>query len=79
MLSFRSYFVFRSRLVCKDLKVKKAIDNLKDYAELAWASYFKFDFLKDANNIPRKIYELDSKQIHKIDKIAVEIYNNAII
>ena len=45
MLSFRSYFVFRSRLVCKDLKVKKAIDNLKDYAELAWASYFNFMYI----------------------------------
>lgn len=35
------------------------------YAELAWASYFYFDFLKDSNNIPRKIYELN-KQGQKI-------------
>ena len=46
------------------------INNLKDYAELAWASYFYFDFLKDSNNIPRKIYELDSKN----DKIKDESY-----
>lgn len=45
ILSFRSYFVFRSRLVCKDFKMKKAIDNLKDYAELAWASYFNFMYI----------------------------------
>ena len=42
--------------------MKQAINNLKDYAELAWASYFYFDFLKDSNNIPRKIYELDSNK-----------------
>ncbi|WP_290456594.1 hypothetical protein [Helicobacter rodentium] len=46
------------------------INNLKDYAELAWASYFYFDFLKDSNNIPRKIYELDSKN----DKIKDKSY-----
>ena len=40
--------------------MKQAINNLKDYAELAQAAYFYFDFLKDSNNIPRKIYELDS-------------------
>ena len=45
--------------------MKQAINNLKDYAELAWASYFYFDFLKDSNNIPRKIYELN-KQGQKI-------------
>ena len=39
---------------------KQQINRLKDMAELAWASYFEFDLLKDANNIPRKIYELDS-------------------
>ena len=38
------------------------INNLKDYAELAQASYFYFDFLKDSNNIHRKIYELDSNK-----------------
>lgn len=42
--------------------MKQAINNLKDYAELAWASYFYFDFLKDSNNIPRKIYKLDSNK-----------------
>ncbi len=41
--------------------MKQAINNLKDYAELAQASYFYFDLLKDSNGIPRKIYELDSK------------------
>lgn len=41
------------------------IQNLKDYAELAWASYFYFNFLKDSQNIPRKIYALD-KQGQKI-------------
>lgn len=38
--------------------MKFQINNLRDYAELAQASYFYFD--KDSNNIPRKIYELDS-------------------
>ena len=41
--------------------MKQAINNLKDYAELAQASYFYFDLLKDSNGIARKIYELDSK------------------
>lgn len=45
--------------------MKQAVNNLKDYAELAQASYFYFDFLKDSNNIPRKIYELN-KQGQKI-------------
>lgn len=45
--------------------MKETINNLRDYAELAWASYFYFDFLKDSNNIPRKIYELN-KQGQKI-------------
>lgn len=45
--------------------MKSQINNLKDYAELAWASYFYFDLLKDSNNTPRKIYELD-KQGNKI-------------
>ncbi|WP_193554427.1 hypothetical protein [Helicobacter saguini] len=40
--------------------MKQVINNLKDYAELAQASYFYFDLLKDSNNIPRNIYELDS-------------------
>ncbi|EMZ36937.1 hypothetical protein C826_02259 [Helicobacter bilis WiWa] len=40
--------------------MKQAINNLKDYAELAQASYFYFDLFKDSNGIPRKIYELDS-------------------
>lgn len=40
--------------------MKQAISNLKDYAELAQASYF--DLLKDYNNIPRKIYKLDSNK-----------------
>ncbi|RDU58982.1 lipase family protein, partial [Helicobacter sp. MIT 14-3879] len=39
--------------------MKSQINNLKDYAELAQASYFYFDLLKDSNNTPRKIYELD--------------------
>lgn len=42
--------------------MKQAVNNLKDYAELAQASYFYFDFLKDSNNIPRKIYKLDSNK-----------------
>lgn len=45
--------------------MKSQINDLKKYAELAWASYFYFDLLKDSNNIPRKIYELD-KQGNKI-------------
>ena len=45
--------------------MKQAINNLKDYAELAQASYFYFDLLKDSNNIPRKIYKLN-KQGQKI-------------
>ncbi|ARE80278.1 hypothetical protein [Campylobacter helveticus] len=27
--------------------MKQAINNLKDYAELAWASYFNFDYIKE--------------------------------
>ena len=38
----------------------KLIQNLRDCAELAQASYFYFDLLKDSNGNPRKIYELDS-------------------
>ena len=49
---------------------KQQINKLRDNAELAQASYFYFDFLKDSNNIPRKIYELDSKN----DKIKDEKY-----
>ncbi|MGX3046182.1 hypothetical protein ACWIUO_13775, partial [Helicobacter sp. T3_23-1056] len=40
--------------------MKNKIDDLRDYAELAQASYFYFDLLKDSNGNPRKIYELDS-------------------
>ena len=40
--------------------MKHQINNLRDYAELAQASYFYFDLLKDSNGNPRKIYELDS-------------------
>lgn len=29
--------------------MKTQINNLKDYAELAWASYFYFDFLNTRN------------------------------
>ena len=36
---------------------KQQINKLRDNAELAQASYFYFDFLKDSNNIPRKILE----------------------
>lgn len=43
-----------------DMKNKEIISKLKNMAELAWASYFYFDSLKDSNNIPRKIYELDA-------------------
>ena len=50
--------------------MKQYINNLKDYAELAQASYFYFDFLKDSNNIPRKIYKLDSNK----EKIKDESY-----
>lgn len=39
---------------------KQRIKKIRDYAELAQASYFYFDLLKDSNGIPRKIYELDS-------------------
>ena len=41
--------------------MKQALNNLnlKDYAELAQASYFYFDLFKDSQGIPRKIYELD--------------------
>ncbi|WP_181882446.1 hypothetical protein [Helicobacter didelphidarum] len=42
--------------------IKTQINNLKDYAELAQASYFYFDLDKDSNNIPRKIYKLDSNK-----------------
>ena len=41
--------------------MQQTINNLKDYAELAQASYFYFDLLKDSNGNSRKIYELDSK------------------
>ncbi|MDV6087415.1 hypothetical protein OT626_09570 [Campylobacter jejuni] len=37
--------------------MKTQINNLKDYAELAWASYFYFDFLNTRN-----IFELDFNQ-----------------
>ncbi|MDY5821887.1 MAG: hypothetical protein SPJ83_03685 [Helicobacter sp.] len=40
---------------------REIIKKLRDNAELAWASYFYFDLLKDSSNIPRKIYKLDSK------------------
>lgn len=40
--------------------MKHQINNLRDYAELAQASYFYFDLLKDSNGNPIKIYELDS-------------------
>ena len=40
--------------------MKHQINNLRDYAELAQASYFYFDLLKDSNGNRRKIYELDS-------------------
>lgn len=49
---------------------KLAINNLKDYAELAQASYFDFNLLKDSNGNPRKIYELDSNK----EKIKDESY-----
>ena len=39
---------------------KQQINKFKDMAELAKASYFYFDLLKDSNGIPRRIYELDS-------------------
>ena len=35
--------------------MKQKINNLRDYAELAQASYFNFEFMGN-----RKIYELDS-------------------
>ncbi|TQR60604.1 hypothetical protein [Campylobacter troglodytis] len=41
--------------------MQQTINNLKDYAELAQASYFYFDLLKDSKGNSRKIYELDSK------------------
>ncbi|RDU61955.1 Mbeg1-like protein [Helicobacter sp. MIT 14-3879] len=43
--------------------MKIQINNLKDYAELAWASYFYFDFLNTRN-----IFELDSNQEKIQDK-----------
>ena len=39
---------------------KQRIKKIRDYAELAQASYFYFDLLKDSQGIPRKIYGLDS-------------------
>ena len=50
--------------------MKQALNNLKDYAELAQASYFYFDLFKDSQGIPRKIYELDSNS----NKIKDESY-----
>ena len=50
--------------------MKQALNNLKDYAELAQASYFYFDLFKDSQGIPRKIYELDSNN----NKIKDESY-----
>ena len=50
--------------------MKETINNLKDYAELAQASYFYFDLFKDSQGIPRKIYELDSNS----NKIKDESY-----
>ena len=41
--------------------MKQAINDLKDYAELSWASYFYFDLLKDFKGNSRKNYVLDSK------------------
>ncbi|EMZ41020.1 lipase family protein [Helicobacter bilis] len=40
---------------------REIIKKLRDNAELAWASYFYFDLLKDSNGIPRKIYQLDEQ------------------
>ena len=40
--------------------MKRELNDLKAYSELAWASYFYFDLLKDSKGNPRKIYELDS-------------------
>ncbi|EIQ6968890.1 hypothetical protein LVO57_001816, partial [Campylobacter jejuni] len=37
--------------------MQEKINELKDYAELAWASYFYFDFLNTRN-----IFELDFNQ-----------------
>ena len=45
--------------------IKAQINNLKNYAELAQASYFNFDFMGN-----RKIYELDSNS----NKIKDESY-----
>ena len=39
---------------------KDLIGRIKDCAELAQASYFYFDLLKDSNGNPKKIYELNS-------------------
>ena len=39
---------------------KLVISKLKDYSELAWASYFYFDLLKDSKGNSRKNYALDS-------------------
>ena len=50
--------------------MKQALNNLKDYAELAQASYFYFDLFKNSQGIPRKIYELDSNN----NKIKDESY-----
>ena len=41
--------------------MKQVLNNLRDYAELAQASYFYFDLFKDSQDMPRKIYELDSQ------------------
>ncbi|WP_272916629.1 hypothetical protein [Helicobacter saguini] len=42
--------------------MKKQINDIRDYAELSWASYFYLDLLKDSNNINRKIYKIDYKR-----------------
>ncbi|WP_185908712.1 hypothetical protein [Campylobacter troglodytis] len=39
--------------------MKRELNDLQDYLELAWASYFYFDLLKDFKGNPRKIYVLD--------------------
>ena len=49
--------------------MKQQINNLKDYAELAQASYFYFDFLDTRN-----IFELDSNQEKIQDKNSLRSY-----
>ncbi|TQR59075.1 lipase family protein [Campylobacter troglodytis] len=59
--------------------MQQTINNLKDYAELAHASYFYFDLLKDSKGNSRKIYELDSDRKKIKDKNYTRGYKELIL